>query len=253
MKIVIIEDEKLTANHLAKTIIFIQEEAQIVSILTSVEDGIEYFKNQPKIDLIFSDIELGDGLSFEIFEQVQVQVPIIFCTAYSQYALDAFKTTGIDYLLKPFDNNSIEKALQKYNLLKVNSESQTQNLESLMNLFSKNNSSNNKKSILIHQGDKIIPINISEIALFYIEDAYTFAYTFNGQKHILNQNLDVLEKNFLTFFRANRQFLISREAVKDASQYFHRKILINLKFSFSEQIIVGKLKVTAFLEWLVSK
>ncbi|MGL4632696.1 MAG: LytR/AlgR family response regulator transcription factor [Leadbetterella sp.] len=252
MKIVLIEDEKPTANHLIRIIKSIEPDSEILSVISSVEDGLEYFGVSQDIDLIFSDIELGDGLSFDIFEQITINVPIIFCTAYNHYALNAFKTTGIDYILKPFDQKIIEKSLLKYQALKEKLTPPSQNLTELLSLLGNNTSSTSPKSVLVHQGDKIIPLNSQDIAFFYIEDTYTFAYTFEGKKHVLNQNLDVLEKTFTTFFRANRQFLINRKAVKDASQYFHRKVLINLTISFPEQIIVGKLKVTAFMEWLAS-
>jgi two-component system, LytTR family, response regulator LytT len=252
MKIIIIEDEKLTANHLAKTIRATEPDAEIVGMLHSVEEAIDFFKKPTAVDLIFSDIELGDGLSFEIFEQWQFSTPIIFCTAYNQYALEAFKTTGIDYILKPFDQKAIEKTLLKFQNLKSNiaSETTTDTYASLLGML-RHRLTHQVPSVLIHQGEKVIPLSSKNIALFFVEDDYTFAYTFEGRKHILSQNMEVLERTFPDFFRANRQFLVNRAAVRDASHYFHRKMLINLTIPFSEPIVVSKLKVTSFMGWLV--
>jgi two-component system, LytTR family, response regulator LytT len=253
MKIVIIEDEKLTAKDLAKTIKGIEPDIEILALLHSVEEAIEFFKTKPALDLIFSDIELGDGLSFEIFEKAQNRTPVIFCTAFNEYALQAFKTVGIDYLLKPFSKVTVEKALEKYHYLKEKLASQNDALPNLMSLLKNQLFPIKTPSIIMQQGDKIIPLEGDKIALFYIEDDYVFAYTFDQKSHILSQKLDVLEKTFSpSFFRANRQFLINRKAVKDASHSFNRKIEINLTLPFKAQIIVGKLKVTSFLQWLAN-
>jgi DNA-binding LytR/AlgR family response regulator len=250
MKIVIIEDEKLTAKDLAKTIQAVEPDAEIIATLVSVEEAISYFKTPIEIDLIFSDIQLGDGMSFEIFEKIESQAPVIFCTAFDEYALDAFKTVGIDYLLKPFTKASVSKALEKYHFIKEKFSSKN-DLSSVLNIIKTQLQPNKNPSVIIQQGDKIIPLDGSNIAFFFIEDTYVFAYTFNQQKHILNQRLDILERNFSpNFFRANRQFLVNRKAVKDASYHFHRKMVINLTVPFKEQIVIGKLRTTPFMEWL---
>ncbi len=252
MKIVIIEDEKLTAKDLARTILAIEPDIEIVSMLHSVEDGMAFFKNKTQIDLIFSDIELGDGLSFEIFEKLQIQTPIIFCTAYDQYALEAFKTVGIDYLLKPFSKNTVEKALEKFQRIKSNLTPVANNtVPNLLDLLKNQLFPTKTPSVIIQHGDKIIPLDTSSVAIFYIDDTAVFAYTFDGKKHILSQKLDGLEQSMgKAFFRANRQYLVNRKAVKDASHYFNRKIVVNLTIAFEEQIIIGKLKTTAFIDWL---
>ena len=252
MKILIIEDEMLTAKDLAKTLLGIDSQIEIVKMVHSIEEAINYFKTKQEIDLIFSDIELGDGLSFEIFEKLKITIPIIFCTAYNQYALEAFKTVGIDYILKPFSKQTIENTLLKFQNLKEKLSNSNEQYSRLLDIL-KQKINPQSHSIIIHQGDKIIPLNINDIALFYIEDESIFAYTFDGKKNNLSQSMDNLEKQFrMDFFRANRQFLINRKAIKDASFYFNRKILINLNITFKEQIIVGKLKTSAFSNWLVN-
>lgn len=250
MKIVIIEDEKLTAKDLEKTICAVDPKAEVIAVLYSVEEAILFFSETETFDLIFSDIHLGDGLSFEIFEQINVRVPIIYCTAFNQYALDAFKTLGIEYILKPFSSKTVEEALQKYKSIK---DAFRQPLDDYSHLISrlKNELSPKSKSVIIQQGDKIIPISLDFIALFFIQHENVYAYTFKGEKRSLSQNLNKLEKDYVDeFFRVNRQFLVNRKAVKDASHYFNRKVMVNLNIPFDEQIVVGKLKVTDFLNWL---
>jgi DNA-binding LytR/AlgR family response regulator len=249
MKIIIIEDEKLTAKDLTDTIKAIEPGVEIVAMLHSVQDALDFFKNKVEVDLIFSDIELGDGLSFDIFQKVDIQAPIIFCTAYQQYTLDAFQTSGIDYVLKPFSKLSIERTLMKYNSLKNNFQKTSNDFVTLLASL-KNNLNGSNPSVIIHQGDKIIPISGADIAFFYIENDCVFAHTFDQKRYLVNQKLESLESTFVNFFRANRQYLINRKAVKDASQYFNRKLLANLTIPFKEQIVIGKLKTTEFLNWL---
>ncbi|MEL6593432.1 MAG: LytTR family DNA-binding domain-containing protein [Bacteroidota bacterium] len=252
MKIVIIEDEKLTAKDLARTIRSAEPEAEIIAMLPSVEDALEFFAEEHSIDLIFSDIQLGDGLSFEIFEQTNLKVPIIYCTAFNHYALEAFKTLGIDYLVKPFSTATVKQALEKYHTIKGEPQAEQEDYSALITMMKAQLRPQRKaSSVIIQQGDKIIPLAVEKIALFFIEHDAVFAYTFEGKKHLLSQKLNELESKYNgPFFRANRQFLLNRKAVKDASHYFNRKIMVHLTIPFEEQILVGKLKVTAFLEWL---
>lgn len=251
MRILIIEDEKITAKDLAKTILSVEPDAEIVGFLHSIEDALLFFQQDQNIDLIFSDIELGDGLSFEIFEMANISIPVIFCTAYNEYALEAFKAFGIDYILKPFSKNTVGNALQKYFTIKDKFSVGNNEYNNLISALKNNLNSLKLPSIIIQQKDKILPINGENIAIFYIENDYVFAYTFEQKTFIISQKLDSLEKTFSpVFFRANRQFLINRKAVKDASHHFNRKILVNLTLPFNYQIIIGKLKVTSFIDWL---
>ncbi len=252
MRIAIIEDEKLTAENLAETILKVEPYSKIVTTLYSVEEAISYFQKNEKPDLIFSDVQLGDGLSFEIFKTVSVSIPIIFCTAYDEYALNAFKAKGIDYILKPFTKKTIAGALDRYKELKNNFSKNIPGYEKISELFENRNKQQNT-SILIYIKDKIVPIKINEIALFYIEDETTRFFAFNQKVHIINKTLDELEKiTGNNFYRANRKFLISRKAIKDVSQYFHRKLLINLSIPFKPEkpLTISKEKVTDFLNWL---
>lgn len=254
MKIVIIEDEKLTAKDLVRTIQSVDPSAEIVSVLHSVEDALAYFEEARTMDLIFSDIQLGDGLSFEIFEKSEIKVPIIYCTAFNQYALEAFKTLGIDYLVKPFSTATVEKALEKYRTMKHALQAPREDYADLISALKKQmNPAPASTSVIVQQGDKIIPLKVENIALFYIDKERVFAHTFEGKKLLLSQKLNDLEQSYPNkFFRANRQFLVNRKAVKEASHYFNRKILVHLTIPFDTQILVGKLKVSAFLSWLAN-
>ena len=252
MKIVIIEDEVLVAKDLVRTICQINPQVEIKSFIETVEDGIDFFRNNQDIDLIFSDIQLGDGLSFEIFDKSKNQIPVIFCTAFNQYAIDAFNTIGIDYILKPITKSSVEKALSKYETIKNNFNTLSQPLDKLLDTFKTQLLPSKIPSVIIHQGDRIIPLDGDRIALFFIENGIVFAYTFDQKKIMVNKKLEALEDQYrLFFFRANRQILINRKAVKEATQYFHRKIMVKLTLPFPSDIIVGKEKVTEFLDWLV--
>lgn len=254
MKILIIEDEYHTAKDLAKTINVVCPDAEIIGIIDSVEDAIDFLKEEHKLDLIFSDIQLGDGLSFEIFQKTKNAIPVIFCTAYNEYALEAFKNLGIDYILKPFTKNSVLKSLEKFENLRSRLSSNTSpenNYDAIIEALTKTSGIQKAKSIVVQMGDKITPIDASLIAFFFTENAITYAYTFEQKKIPVNQNLETLENSFKpAFFRANRQFLVNKKAVKDATHSFNRKIFINLNVSFHEQISVGKLKITAFMDWL---
>ena len=252
MKIVIIEDEELTADDLADTIRKIEPAAQICAMLYSVNEAISYLTKNEKPDLIFSDIQLGDGLCFEIFKAVPISTPVIFCTAYDEYALKAFKANGIDYVLKPFTKKIISQALRKYKELKINFSRNNTDYDSLAGLLERSREPQDM-AVLVYFKDKILPIKTIDIALFYVENQVTHLITFDQKTYHISKTLEELEKiTGNSFYRANRKTLINRKAIKDASQYFQRKLLINLTISFTarEPITVGKLKVVDFLNWL---
>lgn len=253
MKIVIIEDEKLAAEDLAEVILKLQSNAQIVVCLQSVKEAVAYFKTHSSPDLIFSDIQLGDGLSFDVFKSVAVSAPIIFCTAYDEYALNAFRTNGIDYILKPVTEAYVAQALNKYHSLRKEFSVEQVSYDSLFDLFV-NKIPQKTSSILVSYKEKIIPVKTDHIALFYIEQEETRLLTFDHKVYVLNKNLEELERlSGDDFFRVNRQCLINRKAVKDAAHFFSRKMVINLSVPFKETITISKEKTPQFLEWLAGK
>jgi len=251
MKVIIIEDEKRTAKELATTLESIDDQIEVVTILSSVEQAISYMRNNSDFDLIFSDIQLSDGLSFEIFNKIRLSAPVVFCTAYDKYALESFNTNSIDYILKPFDRNSVAKSLEKYHTLKSNFAAFNLNFNNLLRTIGAPSSTVQQTSIIVSKGDRIVPIKTTTIALFVHEDDYVFALTFDLKRHLVSQSLEELESVCGDiFFRANRQYLINRKAVEDVSRHFNRKIQVNLTFNYPTQILISRLKVTQFIEWL---
>jgi two-component system, LytTR family, response regulator LytT len=251
MNIVIIEDEQVVADDLELSITELMDGPVTVTQLHSVKEAIGYFKTMPATDLIFSDIQLGDGLSFEVFIAVTISAPVIFCTAYDEYALDAFKANGIDYILKPFTSQTLERALQRYSQLKkLFSTEQATQYSTLMQLLT-DREAQKSASVLVYHRDKIIPIKLEDIALFYLANEVTHLLTFSGKTFYPNKTLDELEKlSGNTFFRANRQFLVCRKAIVDVSSFFSRKLSLNLNVTVDEKVIVSKGKAPQFLSWL---
>lgn len=251
MRIVIIEDERRFAEDLEASIRQVMKEVTEITQLHSVRESIEYFADASAPDLVFSDIQLGDGLSFEIFLKVKVQAPVIFCTAYDEYALEAFKANGIDYILKPFTTETLLEALNKYKQLKeVFSPPGESPYQAVLQLLSQQRDQQ-ASSILVYQQEKIIPIRLQDIALFYLENDVTRLMAFSGKVYFPNKKLDELEK--LTgrhFFRANRQVLVCRRVIEDVSNYFPRKLYLNLTIPFKDKIVVSKAKTPQFLIWL---
>jgi len=250
MKIIIIEDEKFTAEDLAKTISSVASDAEIEALIYSVGDAISYFKKNEAPDLIFSDIQLGDGLSFKIFKSVNVDAPVIFCTAFDEYALNAFKTNGIDYILKPYTRKTIAGALDKYRNLRQSFLGNASQYDAVLEAL-KNRDTPKSATILVHHKDKILPIKLENIALFYIEDEMTHLLTFDNKIYFINKKLEDLDKaSGNSFFRVNRQHLINRKAIDYVSHYFSRKLSINIVVPFKEKIIPSLNKTQEFLNWL---
>ena len=251
MNIVIIEDEKWTAEDLADTILQVDPQSQIVAVLQSVKEAIIYLKNNPSPDLIFSDIQLGDGLSFDIFSAVTTTTPVIFCTAFDEYALHAFKANGIDYMLKPFTLESVQAALSKFHSLRSTQPVHDDNyLQSFIKQITAQYQPKTT-AILVYYKDIILPIKVDDIALFYVENENTHLVTFDNKTYYPKNNLDELEKLTGTeFFRANRQCLINRKSVVNASSYLSRKLSVSVSVPFHDIITISKEKTPQFLAWL---
>lgn len=252
MNIVIIEDELLTLEDLTEMIAGIDRDIRVVAVLDSVRSAVEFFRQGNPVDLIFSDIQLGDGLSFEIFRRTPLSVPIIFCTAYDEYAMEAIRTNGIEYILKPYTQEAIVAAIDKYRRLQHHFIPKTIDFEKLIRAVTGERTTEKKAgSVLVYHRDKILPIPVEDVALFYVENDLTHLHCFNGSNYVLNQALDELEQlSPGLFFRVNRQYLVNRRAVKDANHYQHRKYVVNLSIVFKEVLVVSKNRTGAFLEWL---
>jgi DNA-binding LytR/AlgR family response regulator len=254
MKVVIIEDEVQTAKSLEK--LLRQHDIEVLTVIASIEEGIAYFQESPEVDLIFSDIEIADGLCFDIFKEVTITCPIIFCTAFNQYALEAFRTNGIDYIVKPFTPKSIADAISKYNLLTKRERPigkvlpATTDKEDLYNLL-KTTLSRRKSTLLVSFRDKTFPVNFNSIAYFFVEDETTLLYT-EGKEYTLSKSLEEIEVGIDAgqFFRANRQYLINRDFIKEIEKFFARKLVIKLTVPVREPIVVSKAKATDFMTWM---
>lgn len=253
MKIIIIEDESLVAEDLANSLKNCNAAIEITALLGSVKEAIAYFKNNPQPDLIFSDIQLGDGLSFEIIKAVPLHVPVIFCTAFNEYALDAFKANGIEYILKPFSANELESALGKFqNMQKLMSGQLAQQYQKAMETIS-NLQQPVSETIMVKYRDRLLPFTLDKIALFYVEAETTVMHAHNGKSYILTESLEDLEKRTNKFFfRMNRQQLVNRNAIIDVTDYFPRKLKVNLVFPFHKDVFVSREKRSKVLAWLAS-
>lgn len=249
MKIVIIEDERLTADDLMQTIRQADAAIEVVAVLKSVKESVAYFKQGIYPDLIFSDIQLGDGLSFEILKDLSV--PVIFCTAYDEYALNAFKVNGIDYLLKPFTLTSVKDSLLKFkNLTQHRQPDILQQYDSIKKLFSETLKTN-ISSLLIRFKDTIFPLKLEDIALFYLEYDAVHLITFDKSVYQPGKSLEELEAMAGdSFFRVNRQYLVNRKAIVHASSLLSRKLSLKVSVPVKESITISKEKAPVFLQWL---
>jgi len=252
MQILIIEDEIKTAKALQQLIVSIKPEATIPAVIQSVRTAVEYLSNNPPPALIFMDVQLSDGICFQIFAAVKITSPVIFCTAFDEYAIDAFKANGIDYILKPFSYNTLAAAFEKVQRLENFFQAArpgTPNLEALLNLAGQYGG---KKSFLVYTQNKYITIPTENIAYFYIHHEAPAIMTFDRQSYGITQSLEEVH-NLLPprqFFRVNRQYLINFKAIKEVEHYFARKLLVHLTPPTPDKLLIGKDKVTAFLHWL---
>ena len=249
MKALIIEDEVLAAQSLQKLIIEVSPDTEVVTTLQSIEESVAWFDENPMPDLIFMDIHLADGSSFAIFEQVQITCPIIFTTAYDEYALKAFEVSSIDYLLKPINRNDLIRALNKYNNLVGDKTFDTQALNELVQKIG--TSKKYKSCFLVPERDKLIPLPTANIAYIYIEDKLVKAIALDEHTYYMSQTLDEIMNQLSPdeFFRANRQFIVSRKAIKDLTIWFGNKLSLNLLVKVPEEIIISKAKVSEFKNW----
>jgi len=252
MNVVLIEDEKLVADDLSITLKEIDSAIIINQTLRSVKEAVSYFKHHDTPQLIFSDIQLGDGYSFEIFKALQTPTPVIYCTAYNEHALKAFENNGIAYVLKPYSKSTIKQALDKYNSLKNTFTLHQQiNYDSLIAAITGNTTK--PQTLLANYKNKIIPVKISEIAFFSIEHKTTLLVTLQNQKFSINYTLDELEEICgVDFFRANRQYLINKAGVKEVVHYSLRKLFVMLCVETKDEVVINKVKATGFLNWLKS-
>lgn len=256
MTIVIIEDEVHTAWDIQNCIKTLRPEHQIVAVLDSIETSIEWFLSNPHPGLVISDIQLGDGLAFEIFQKIELDCPVIFSTAYNEYAIQAFQNNGIDYILKPINENLLEISLRKLESI-GELFAHTYNREVLEKLLNSIQSETRryKTSFLIHFRNQLIPVATENILLFKVNHDTTEIYMRDGRKFQLFKPLDTIESQVdpQRFYRANRQTLIAFEAIHRIEHYDDRKLLVRLDGVASEPVVISKAKSAAFLAWVENR
>ncbi len=247
MNILIIEDEAAAANHLKFLIAQLGIPHHVLTIIETVSEAIHWLTTHPNPDLIFSDVQLADGLSFEIYEQIQTTAPIIFTTAFDEYAIRAFKLNSVDYLLKPIDLESLRFAIQKFN------NHQMLRREILNELIIQQvfTPKSYRKSFLVRLRDKLIPIKAAEFAYFYIDNGLVYGQVQDGRKYIIDFKLEDLEQqlNPSEFVRANRQYILSRESVTEITPFINSRVIVRVFPVAPFEIIISKEKVTAFKKW----
>lgn len=253
MRTLIIEDEQAAVRNLKKILAQNASELEIIGVLEGIADTIEWMNRNPMPELIFLDIHLSDGSSFEIFDHVKISCPIIFTTAYDEYALKAFKVNSIDYLLKPIRPQDVMNALGKLKMLSESGKNteganETDIQRLLMTL---RNQGNFRTHFLIPAGDRLIPLEIGSILYFYISDGVVYAVTDGQEKVAIPHTLDEIYAsiNPIQFFRISRQYVIARKAIKDLTVWFTGRLVVNLVVPTEEKVIVSRQKVADFKEW----
>lgn len=249
MRVVIIEDETAAAQNLAVILHKVSPDIEVVATIDTVVDSVEFFRSKPHLDIVFMDIHLADGASFRIFDNVDIDVPIIFTTAYDQYALEAFKVNSIDYLLKPINEEELRKAIEKWQRLTSSDHS---DYTSRLSAMAKKRQAE-QQVFLVHFRDKIIPLQSDDIAFLHTFEERVTAYCYNGDRYQIDHTLEALQSKLPSdrFFRANRQFIIAHKAVKDISVWFGSRLTVNLTVDTPERIIIPKARVHEFKSWLV--
>ncbi len=250
MNVIIIEDEKPSARRLQRMLNVLDVKAE--TMLHSVEESIAWFQNNKHPDLIFLDIQLSDGLSFEIFEAIEIKSAIIFTTAYDEYALQAFKLNSIDYLLKPIDDEELAKAVNKYKDRLTQNHSVTLDFNDIKKLLINPIDREYKKRFSIKVGQHLKLINIEDIECFYSENKGTYLYTKEGRNYLLDTTLEQLEDELepQTFFRINRKFFVNINAIKDMVSYTNSRLQIKLNSYNDQDVIVARERVKDFKAWL---
>ena len=250
MRVVIIEDEKAAAKNLMYLIDEVAPELKIVEVIQTVSKAITYFKSQPEIDLVFMDIHLADGISFDIFEAVPMNYPIIFTTAYDEYAIKAFKVNSIDYLLKPIDEEALLAAITKFKSQREAPQS-NQQLKAMLDLLQQK-TPQYRSTYLVRRRDTITPLAIDLVAFFTIEAGIVMAFAQDGKRYVIDKKLEDIEAEIdpKQFFRANRQFIVNRQDIENFQLHFNGKLIINTIPRSDQQIIVSRDKAPLFKTWI---
>jgi len=251
MKVLVFEDEKLASERLVELIKEIRPDAEVIASLKSVEAGLLWLENNEEPDLLISDIQLLDGSSFEIFDQHPIKCPVIFTTAYDEYAIKAFQVNSIDYLLKPIQKQKLALALEKYENRVSGSASASLDIDKIREAIQGSNVQY-KSRFLVKFGQRIKAIPVEQIAYFFSQDKLSYLMCFDGKKLPLDQTLEELEavldpKNY---FRVNRKFIVHFNAVSDIHPYFKGRVKLDLQPGINDEIVISSDKTPLFKQWL---
>jgi two-component system, LytTR family, response regulator LytT len=254
MKILIVEDEELAVKKLQKTLLSIDRMVEVVGVTDSIKSTVDFLKQNPAPDLILMDIELADGQSFEVFNMITVKNPVIFITSYDEYALKAFKVNSVDYLLKPVQKDELEAALNKYKELNVaestNNSSDINNL--IKELQSKLQPKEFRKRFLVKQAQKLVSIEVDDIAYFYSDGRLNFFKTRDNRKFVVDYTMDELSDMLDPdkYFRISRSFYVSVDSIDQIHDYFGNRLLLNLTPALDKEALVSREKVMDFKKWM---
>lgn len=251
MKVLIIEDETAASENLIAMLQEIDGEIEVLKVLESVQQTVRWLSSNPAPDLIFMDIHLSDGSAFTLFQEIDVTVPIVFTTAYDQYALEAFTVNSIDYLLKPIKTSELERALDKFK--RWTSNDVMDYLQRIMKMKPAS-TSEYTSSLLVPVKDKLVPVSMDDVACIYSTDRKTQIYTKSGQMMLYNRSLDsiIVGLNPSRFFRANKQYIVARDCVKDIVVWFDSRLLVNMPIELPEPLFVSKNKAAEFKNWMTT-
>lgn len=251
IRVVIVEDEPLAAERLGIILSQYDSSAVTIACLESVEDSVKWFQQNALPDLVFLDIELGDGNSFEIFKQIEIRCPVIFTTAYDQYAIDAFRLNSIDYLLKPVTQEAMTRAMNKFKDLSVSNVS-----ASLINQLLENRNGHSEKAFknrfLVKLGSRLFFLDTTDIAWFFADDKTVYLVSTEGVKYAVDFTLEKLEQmlNPNQFFRLNRKIIVNADSIKEIKTFINSRLKIHLAANKqSEEVVVSRERVQAFKEW----
>ena len=256
MKILIVEDEELAVKKLQKTLVAVDEEAEVVAVTDSIKGTVDWLQNNSSPDLILMDIELADGQSFEIFNLVPVKTPVIFTTSYDEYALKAFKVNSIDYLLKPIQKEELQTAIDKYKQIKASAQGEAKSDLSIDNLIKelqqKLQPKEYRKRFLVKQAQKLVSIDVSDIAYFYSDGRLNFFKTSDNKKYVVDYTMDELEDMLdpQRYFRTSRSFYVSVNCIDQIHDYFGNRLLLNLNPAVDKEVLVSREKVMDFKKWM---
>jgi two-component system, LytTR family, response regulator LytT len=248
MKILILEDESLSAEYLSNLLRKYDKKAEIET-LDSLENAYSWFLSNPQPDLLMADIHLADGLSLDLFQKINITSPVIFTTAFEQYAIDAFKVNSVDYLLKPFNQDDLSKAMRKYQSISFTGDKIASNAD--LDLV-KNVSKKHKNRFLVKVGSSIIFKNTDEIAYFFADDKLVYLVGYDAKNYIVDYRLEQLEDLLdpHNFYRINRKFMVNINAIQKIKSLFNSRLQVFLKPSFEQEIYISKEKVSEFKSWL---